>query len=247
MSGPALPPWRSVLAVVAHPDDESFGLGAVLSAFVEQGTAVRVLCLTRGEASTLHGVPGDLDAVRERELVDAAKEIGLVGVLLRSYPDGGLAAVALDALAAEAREAARAADADGIVAFDSTGVTGHQDHVRATEAALAAAAVLDLPVLGWTLPRTVADTLNVELGSSFAGHDDDAIDLVVPVDRTRQLRAVTCHASQAVPGSVLWRRLDLLAGREHLRWLTTPSAPAPSTERTGAPAPAATSKDWITP
>ena len=247
MSGTTLPRWRSVLAVVAHPDDESFGLGAVLSAFVAQGTAVRVLCLTRGEASTLHGAPGDLDVLRERELVDAAKELGLAGVLLRSYPDGGLTTVALGALAAEARAAALAADADGIVAFDTTGVTGHQDHVRATEAALAAAVALNLPVLAWTIPRTVADTLNVELGASFAGHGDDEIDLVVPVDRTRQLRAVTRHASQAVPGSVLWRRLDLLAGTEHLRWLTAPSAPTSSAERTGAPAPIATTEDWVTP
>jgi LmbE family N-acetylglucosaminyl deacetylase len=36
------------LAVVAHPDDESFGLGAVLSAFIDSGTRVSVLCFTRG-------------------------------------------------------------------------------------------------------------------------------------------------------------------------------------------------------
>jgi LmbE family N-acetylglucosaminyl deacetylase len=45
LGGPAL-------AVIAHPDDESFGLGAVLAAF-GAGTQVRVLCFTRGEASTL--------------------------------------------------------------------------------------------------------------------------------------------------------------------------------------------------
>ena len=49
------PPWRSVLAVVAHPDDESFGLGAVLAGFVDAGAAVAVLCFTHGESSTLHG------------------------------------------------------------------------------------------------------------------------------------------------------------------------------------------------
>jgi hypothetical protein len=40
-----------------------------------------------------------------------------------------------------------------------------------------------------------------------------------PMDRIRQLAAVRCHPSQAVPGSVLWRRLDLLGDTEHLRWL----------------------------
>jgi len=42
------PPWCSVLAVVAHPDDESFGLGAVLASFAETGARVSVLCFTRG-------------------------------------------------------------------------------------------------------------------------------------------------------------------------------------------------------
>src|SRR5512146_1948099 len=55
-AGRSLPSWRSVLAVCAHPDDESFGLGAVLDAFGAQGTRLAVLCLTHGESSTLHGV-----------------------------------------------------------------------------------------------------------------------------------------------------------------------------------------------
>lgn len=43
---------RRALAVVAHPDDESFGLGAVLGYLVHNGAEVSVLCFTRGEAST---------------------------------------------------------------------------------------------------------------------------------------------------------------------------------------------------
>ena len=61
-----LPTWASVLAVVAHPDDESFGLGAVIDAFRRQGTVVTVLCFTQGEASTVHGVPGDLSLCSDR-------------------------------------------------------------------------------------------------------------------------------------------------------------------------------------
>jgi hypothetical protein len=57
-SAGVLPVWTSVLVVVAHPDDESFGLGAILDAFTAAGATVEVLCLTHGEASTLHGAPG---------------------------------------------------------------------------------------------------------------------------------------------------------------------------------------------
>ena len=52
--GRLLPAWRQALVVVAHPDDETFGLGAVADRFAAGGTAVHVLCFTHGEASTLN-------------------------------------------------------------------------------------------------------------------------------------------------------------------------------------------------
>jgi LmbE family N-acetylglucosaminyl deacetylase len=214
-----LPPWRAVLAVVAHPDDESFGLGAVLSTFVAAGATVSVLCLTRGEASSLHGVAGDLEQVRGAELAAAAEALGLDRVELLGYPDAHLAEIDLTELADRVAATARASRPDGLVVFDPSGVTGHPDHVRATAAALVAAQALDLPVLGWTLPASVAGQLRREHGAPFTGHPPYEIALSVPVDRDRQRRAVACHPSQAVPGSVLWRRLELLGDQEHLRWL----------------------------
>ena len=58
-----LPAVASVLAVCAHLDDESFGLGAVLSAFADRGVRTSVLCLTHGEASTLGADVGDLHVI----------------------------------------------------------------------------------------------------------------------------------------------------------------------------------------
>jgi hypothetical protein len=86
-----------------------------------------------------------------------------------------------------------------------------------------AAEMLNLPVLGWTLPETVAAQLNQELGASFVGHQDEDIDLRVSVDRTRQRLASHAHVSQALPSSVLWRRLELLGDTESLRWLRPPA------------------------
>lgn len=215
----SLPTWGSVLAVVAHPDDESFGLGAILNAFVTRGSRVSVLCFTHGEASTLHGVDGDLAQVRERELADAAAVLGLHRVWLHDYPDGGLREVDGAELEPLVVAAIREEGADGVVVFDPDGVTGHPDHQRATAVALRAAAASGVPVLGWTLPVAVATALREELGAPFTGYEPDAIDLVIEVDRTAQRRAVDCHPSQAVPGSALWRRLELLGDREYLRWL----------------------------
>lgn len=214
-----LPEWSSVLAVVAHPDDESFGLGGVLDAFARRGAAMQVLCLTHGEASTLQGVPGDLSSLRQSELRAAAVVLGVSKAWLLDFPDGGLPQVAEDALTAAVLQVAKAASPDGLLVFDTTGVTGHADHVAATEAALRAAELLAVPALGWCLPAVVADQLNRELGSTFVGRTAQEIDLRIMVDRSRQLAASRAHASQALPESVLWRRLELLGAGESLRWL----------------------------
>lgn len=242
-----LPAWSAALAVVAHPDDESFGLGAVLDALARSGTAVSVLCLTRGEASTVGGVTGDLGALRAVELKGAAAALGLHRAELLSYPDRALGTVPLADLAKEVADAAEWSGAQGLVVFDPSGVTGHRDHTAATMAALEAGKALDLPVLGWTVPRAVAEQLNEEFDTGFVGHDPHEVDLTVAVNRDRQRMASLAHASQAVPTSVLWRRLELLGDVEYLRWLrradrasTVSAATASAATAPAATAPAAT-------
>ena len=218
-SAAVLPVWTSVLAVVAHPDDESFGLGAILDAFVLAGARVEVLCLTHGEASTLHGAPGELASVREAELAAAAEALGVSRTTLHHHTDGALSELSGTTLVTEVVAAAKTSRAEGLLVFDTAGVTGHPDHVAATAAGLLAGETLNLPVLGWTLPETVAAQLNREYDASFTGHVDEAIDVKVTVDRARQLVACHAHKSQALPSSILWRRLELLADTESLRWL----------------------------
>src|SRR5579875_309005 len=216
-----LPGAGSVLAVCAHPDDESFGLGAVIDAFCSRGARVSVLSFTHGEASTLHGVAGDLFATRADELRCAAAKLGVERVELFDHPDGGLQDEPLDVLAAEVAGCAREVGADLLLVFDEGGITGHADHDRATSAALAGAA--HLPVLAWTLPEPVAAELRSQFGGGFLGRSADEIDAVLTVDRRRQIDAIGCHASQSNDNPVLWRRLELLGATESLRWLRRPA------------------------
>ena len=85
--------------------------------------------------------------------------------------------------------------------------------------AVGAAVQLGLQTLAWALSGEVAGTLRAETGAGFIGRNEDELDFAVPVDRSRQLAAVGAHPSQAVPGSVLWRRLELSGDTEFLRWL----------------------------
>jgi LmbE family N-acetylglucosaminyl deacetylase len=210
----------SVLVVCAHPDDESFGLGGVLSTLADSGTRLGVLCFTHGEASTLHGVAGDLAVIRAAELDAAGAILGVTHLELLDYPDGHLPDTRLDELADHVRRVAHDISANSLLVFDDGGITGHPDHQHATDAARLAAASLGIPAIAWAIPAKVADGLNDEFGTAFVGRSDDELDAAISVDRARQLAAIACHRSQSADNPVLWRRLDLLGSSEHLRRLT---------------------------
>jgi len=218
--GSAAPPrWTSVLAVIAHPDDESFGLGAILDAFIFAGAKVQMHCLTHGQTWTLEEAPGDLAALRGAELASAADVLGPTRAQLRVIPDGALSELDQTSLATEVVTAAKSCGAEGLLVFDTAGVAGDLDHVAVTAAALLAAEMFDLPVLGWTLPDSVAAQLNRDFDDTVIGRHGEDVDLRVTVERARRRLASRAQASKSKPGSVVRRRLELLADTESLRWL----------------------------
>jgi len=225
MRSTGIPPvWRSVLAVSAHPDGESSGLGPVLDAFMVAGIKVEVVCLTHGQAWQLPGAPGDLAALRGVELAAAEDVLGPVRAKMQDCPDGALGKVCQTKLADEVVAAADSFHPDGLLAFDTPEATGRLDHVAATAVALLAGQTLGLPVLGWSLRGTVAKQLCQEFGASATGARDEEVDLRVTVDRARRRLASHAHQSKAPPGSARWRRLEMLAETGSLRWLRAPGA-----------------------
>ena len=118
---------------------------------------------------------------------------------------------------------ARNTATDCLLVFDPGGITGHPDHQRATEAALVAAGQLGIPVLAWALAPEVATPLHTEFGVQFVATEHDQIHLRLRVDRTAQLAAIACHASQSPNNPVLRRRLELQGDIESLRWLAPPA------------------------
>ena len=85
MSFPIAP--GGLAAVLAHPDDESFGCAGALALAHDRGATTRLLVATRGEAGTADGeIDPAFGDVREAELIGAARAIGLDEVSILDDP-----------------------------------------------------------------------------------------------------------------------------------------------------------------
>ena len=147
-----------LLAVFAHPDDETFGPGGTLARYAAQGVDVHYACATRGEvgmvdAELMQGFAtiGDL---RWSELEQAVKILGLTGVHWLGYRDSGmpgsednhhpdaLVQADHDVLVGRIVAVIRALHPQVVVTSDPSGGYGHPDHVSihyATKKAFAVA------------------------------------------------------------------------------------------------------------
>jgi LmbE family N-acetylglucosaminyl deacetylase len=122
-----------VLAVFAHPDDESLLAGGVLAACAAAGHRVAIVSMTRGERgpSELPDVAGRsaLADVREAELLAAGRALGASSAECLDYPDGELA----DADEGEAAQALAVLlereRPEAVITFSEEGLYWHPDHL----------------------------------------------------------------------------------------------------------------------
>lgn len=151
MSNDKLSAPVKILAVLAHPDDEAFGMGGTLAHYAMQGAEVTLICATLGEAGMVDArflQEGQTIAnLREQELRCSVEALGLKDVYLLGYRDSGmqgspdnthpqaLAAQKLEDVVDKLAERMRALQPDIVLTFDPFGGYGHPDHIRIHEAA----------------------------------------------------------------------------------------------------------------
>ncbi len=140
----------TLLAVLAHPDDESFGMGGTLALYSRRGDNVYLVCATRGEVGTvdpeyMQGYDSVAE-LREAELRCAAQHLGLKGVRFLGYRDSGMpgspdnrhpdAQVAhpLDEVAGRIVKHIRELKPDVVLTFDPIGGYRHPDHIHVHQA-----------------------------------------------------------------------------------------------------------------
>lgn len=114
---------KKLLAVFAHPDDESFGPGGTLALYAKRGVEIHILCATRGEAGKGTG------EVRTQELLEAAKVLGVKSVEFLNFKDGELCNNNYHDLANKILEKIQSFKPDVVLTYDLKGISGHLDHI----------------------------------------------------------------------------------------------------------------------
>ena len=136
---------KTILAVLAHPDDETFGLGGTLALYARRGVSVQLVCATRGEV-------GEIDpeyreklnspaCLRTQELRCAADTLGIDTIHFLNYRDSGmpgspdnahpqaLAAQPIEKVAREVAHLIRQIRPEVVLTFDPIGGYRHPDHI----------------------------------------------------------------------------------------------------------------------
>jgi LmbE family N-acetylglucosaminyl deacetylase len=145
---------KTILAVLAHPDDESFGLGGTLALYAQRGYDTYLICATRGEVGTvdeehLNGFK-DIAELRTAELDRAAKILGLKEVFFLGYRDSGMPGMednkhpnaqinhSVDEVAGKVLKYIRELKPDVVLTFDPIGGYMHPDHIHIHKATVLA-------------------------------------------------------------------------------------------------------------
>lgn len=145
---------RSLLYVGAHPDDEVFFAGGTLAKYVEEGAQVSVVCATRGERGATADLCSieELPKVREAELIDAMKVLGITGVHFLPYEDQKLSQAPPEEIRKHLVGLIREIKPQVVITFDPQGANQHTDHMAislfASDAVPAAADPRFHPELG---------------------------------------------------------------------------------------------------
>ena len=218
---------RSLLAVFAHPDDESLACGALLAWCAQLGVRVTLLCLTdgrHGQRTLPQADAATFGSRRTRELYAAGHVLGVSDVFVLPYEDGMLSWQEDGQPGRDILFVIQKVHPDVVLTFDEDGLYWHPDHLAVHEGTTAAVAAAEgfspalyyvtLPVGGMRAVVQHAREARARQGLSpdaplriLGIADPDAFGAAAPAPTLvvdvaafagRKLAAIRCHGSQLV-------------------------------------------------
>ena len=218
----------SLLAIFAHPDDETFRCGGTLALLAQRGVNVQVLTFTTGQAGSCGDppicTPNELGAVRTEELICACQALGLEMPILLDYSDGDLSKVRMEEGVAQIMTQLHSIRPQVLLTWPPHGLSGHPDHQTVSRWTLEAfqqstiAGDHELTSLYYLVfPSSLAEKLEM---SQLHTMPDSEVTISVNIESVweEKMVAIHCHRTQIGETPILWSSLEyqkLFLGVEH--------------------------------
>ncbi|MDQ0194187.1 PIG-L family deacetylase [Paenibacillus wynnii] len=135
-------PSKKLLAVFAHPDDETFICGGTLAKYASEGVEITLVSATRGEMGRRMGNPPYINretmpAIREMELRRACDTLGIRHLTFFDIRDKTVEFVDQNRLIGSIADMIHEVDPDVVLTFHEK-LGGHPDHCAIGKATTAA-------------------------------------------------------------------------------------------------------------
>ncbi len=227
----------SLLAIFAHPDDESYRAGGALALLALKGVQVWVLCATRGELGIPKMDPEETGQVRQTEMECACRALGINPPSFLDYRDGTLTEVNETEAVGHVVRTIRKLRPQVLLTWPLSGVSGHPDHVAVSSWSDIAfhLAVDPLAYLEHkeaphavdslyhiVVPHSLAEVLKM---SHLLTVPDEEVTLTVDVSAVwdKKMAAIHCHTSQLNSSPITSDSLErqrLFLGTEYFQKIT---------------------------
>jgi len=168
----------TLMAVHAHPDDESSSTGGILARYSAEGIRTVVVTCTNGEFGDAPGGikpgvdghdPEEVAGIRQEELKQACAILGVTHLEMLGYHDSGMpdwkykdrtdvfCNVPLDESTERLVKLYETYRPDVVVTYDEQGGYNHPDHIQASRLTMAALAATGIPRKAYLIARRRRD------------------------------------------------------------------------------------------
>lgn len=196
---------KVIVGIFAHPDDEAFGPSGTLLKMANEGYDIFLVLLTDGGAGMNPDNVKDLSSVRLDEWRSATRILQAKQTFALHYPDGGLKNVAADELDQHLQLITDEILAQyisptqlEIMTFEPQGLTGHRDHIAATQVAVRLADRLKVHKVWYFCLHHSQAPLGETPYCEPSAREDNYITHEIDVSHwlSDKMRAIDAHATQ---------------------------------------------------
>ncbi len=212
---------KVVLAIFAHPDDESFGPGGTIAKLSKE-YEVHTICVTGGGAgqNARTGTTRKLSEIRKGEYKKAAKILGVAKSHCLSFQDGTLSNSLYHIIAERIEQIVKKVKPEILLTFEPKGVSGHIDHI--TVSMITTYLFKMHPEIEKLMYYCILDTRREKYLDDYfiyfpEGYKRSEIDEEIDISGTfkQKIDAIKAHVSQKEDGDRIIKSLSKMPPREY--------------------------------